>query len=136
MFVKFANINGEAFDLTGSIYKPGVLGDVILYENGILIYDRFPNQQTTQMNISTMVETLRYLLSKTYALQSRRVDIYLPKMTNDMNAQANVQKTFLTMTSDDNLLNFGECSMDHGYNNECQSNKKPSNRFNINIINV
>jgi len=127
MYIKFADLNGTIFDDERiNSLDPSTLGEVVLLDDGIIIYDRFPNQQTTQLHVGSMIETLKYLLNKTYSLQTNDIRIYLPRMSMNMTGQAMIQRSFLTMSSADPVKY--ECSLSKNYNK--------INNFNITLIHV
>ncbi|AYP97974.1 GrBNV gp41-like protein-like protein [Mauternbach virus] len=127
MYIKFADLDGNIFDdeMTNNL-NPSTLGEVVLLNDGIIIYDRFPNQKTTQLHIGSMIETLKFLLNKTYSLRTNNIQIYLPRMSMNMNDQAMIQKSLLTMSSIDPLKD--ECSLSKIYNKD--------SKFNITLIHV
>lgn len=93
--IKFANTNGQVYDYDQTIVESNSLGTMIINENLILIYDRYPEQQTTQLNVNSLISTLHYILHK---LDIQTVDLYLPKMSANMNEEAEIQYQFRQMS--------------------------------------
>ncbi|AUQ44017.1 putative gp41-like protein [Esparto virus] len=93
--IKFANTNGQVYDYDQTIVESNSLGTMTINENLILIYDRYPEQQTTQLNVNSLISTLHYILHK---LDIQTVDLYLPKMSANMNEEAEIQYQFRQMS--------------------------------------
>lgn len=128
MYIKFANTDGIVYDPEYTNLQSGSIGDMLLLDDGIIIYDRLPNQQSTQLIINVLIDTLRYILQKVYSLQTDVIDIYLPRMSMDMNKEAKIQNKLLQMTT---ILDYNPYSCISKINNTQQIRN-----FNINLIHV
>lgn len=128
MYIKFANTDGIVYDPEYTNLQSGSIGDMLLLDDGIIIYDRLPNQQSTQLIINVLIDTLRYILQKVYSLQTDVVDIYLPRMSMDMNKEAKIQNKLLQMTT---ILDYNPYSCISKINNTQQIRN-----FNVNLIHV
>lgn len=100
MFIKFANTDGEVFDyqMSTTLDLPVNLGEVFLLDDGIIIVDRYSQQITTQLEVSSIIETLRYILQTVYPLQTGNVEVYLPRMDTNIAKQATIQSNFVSMS--------------------------------------
>lgn len=125
MFIKFANTLGDVFEGTMLVdqYNIGAqtLGEVLTYDDGIIIVDRMPKQVVSQLDMSELIAILRQLLQKSYALQTGDVEVHLPRMFVNINEQARCQAQFQHLSS----------KIDYTCNSEiCE------NIFNIKLIHV
>nr|DBA13155.1 TPA: gp41-like protein [Oryctes rhinoceros nudivirus] len=114
MFIKFANTSGRVYDYQreslGSNYD---LGSLITTDDGIIIVDRYPSQETTQLEISSMTDTLIYILKKIYQLQTRDITIFLPKMDANISKQAEIQSKFANLSVKDSPVNYFNINIIH-----------------------
>lgn len=114
MFIKFANTSGNVYDYQlaslGSNYD---LGSLITTDDGIIIVDRYPSQETTQLEISSMTDTLIYLLKTLYQLQTRDITIFLPKMDANISKQVEIQSRFANLSVKDAPVNYFNISIIH-----------------------
>lgn len=102
MFVKFATTNGKVFQETFEQplnIGPNILGEVITFDDGIIIVDRDSTQHTTQLETDDIISLLRLLLQKLYTLQVDNIIIYLPRMYANINDQAMCQAQFQQLSS-------------------------------------
>lgn len=102
MFVKFANTGGEVMQvLNEEPMNVGVnaLGSILTYDNGIIIVDRQPSQNSSQLETVDIINILRYLLQKIYTLKTDKIIIYLPRMQSNINQQALCQAQFQYISS-------------------------------------
>lgn len=95
MNIKFANTDGVIFDYElSSLGRTCALGELIPLDDDIIIVDRYPMQETTQIEITKTIEVLRYILQKNYTLQTGDIKIYLPRMDANISKQAKIQEYF------------------------------------------
>lgn len=99
MYVKFATTSGDVFNDTPLNVGEHPLGEVLTYDDGIVIVDRIPGQLVSQLNINEILILLRKILQKLYTLQVGNIEIYLPRMFLNINAQAKCQAKFQTLSS-------------------------------------
>lgn len=105
MYVKFADTNGEVFELSDDdnvfehYLNPDLLklGAVFTYTDGIVIVDRKPNHATSQLNVDDIIELLRQLLIQMFLGQINNINIYLPRMYSSMIKEAESQEKFQNM---------------------------------------
>lgn len=146
MFIKFANIDGVVFDdintqqindivtVTGPMY----VGQVIIVnggaahqidDGGIIIIDRYSQQDSCQLLIEPLIVTLKYILKRIFINNlplsmstdilrddgvgfvqgemekdavsdiTHNLDIYLPRMDSSMFIQAQYQQLFLNLST-------------------------------------
>lgn len=108
MFIKFANTNGDVFELHNDddvfeyYLEPDSLrlGNVLTYHEGIVIIDRDTNHTTSQLNVEDILELLHQLVVQMYMPQIDNINIYLPRMVSSMMKDAEYQNKF------QNLLQF------------------------------
>lgn len=116
MFIKFANTNGTIYDYErSSLDSTYELGTMLTYDDGIIIIDRLPLQETTQLNVDTTIKTLRYALKNMYPLQTNEILIYLPRMDSNISKQAEIQSQFSKMITkeDQTLINYLNITLVH-----------------------
>lgn len=102
MFVKFANTSGDVLQsLTDEPINVGLntLGTVLTYDDGIIIVDRLPTHNTSQLESIDIINILRYLLQKVYTLKTDKIRIHLPRMHSNINQQAVCQAQFQFISS-------------------------------------
>lgn len=99
MYIKFANTSGDVYDHEGSslntVYN---LGTMLTYDDGIVIVDRDAFQQTTQLEVESIINTLRMALQELYPLQTNKICVFLPRMDSNISKQAEIQAMFAKMT--------------------------------------
>lgn len=115
MYIKFANTLGEAYDYLGTTLDFAVgLGDLITFEDGIVIVDRSPLQETTQLEVEKIIDALRYILNACYSQQTEELSIYLPRMDANISNQAKIQEAFANLTNPgDNKITYFNIKVIH-----------------------
>lgn len=123
MFIKFANTNGDVFELHNDddvfeyYLEPESLrlGNVLTYPEGIVIIDRDSNHITSQLNVDDILELLRQLVLQMYLPQINNVNIHLPKMVSSMMKDAEYQNKFqnlLHVVNNNDKISY-VCSLSH-----------------------
>lgn len=141
MFVKFATTAGDVYQ---NVDEPPLnigekqIGQVITTDEGIFIVDRYPSQETSQLKITNIIRLLRYLLQKMYQLESKDVQIYLPKLDANINNQALHQAQFQTLNVSIPAYNNNGYLKQKTSNttNNNNNNNNNSDYFNITLLYV
>lgn len=85
--------------------QPSLLGHTVFLDNRIIITDRQPKQEFTQLTVNHMIRIIRYAL-KYYDRRFDKIHIYLPQLDSSMNKQATYQYQFqhLIENEDENSI--------------------------------
>lgn len=101
MFIKFANTDGFVYDYERTTLNSNYdLGVMLTYDDGIIIIDRYPTVETTQLDVDNIIKTLRYILKNNYSLQTDKINIFLPRMDANISKQARIQAKFAKLSLD------------------------------------
>lgn len=70
-----------------------VLGKILMFENDIIIVDRFYGISTSQVSFDSLFNTLQYILKKLYepTMLGNTITIHLPRMFTSKSQQAEIQ---------------------------------------------
>lgn len=73
-----------------------VLGKILMFENDIIIVDRFHGISTSQVSFDSLFNTLQYILKKLYepyepTMLGNTITIHLPRMYPSKSQQAEIQ---------------------------------------------
>lgn len=91
IFKTFDEINNgiDSGEGSGGEYP---LGHTVFLENRIIITDRMPKYEFTQLNVTHIIRIIKYALK--YYKNIDKIEIYLPKLDPSMNKQAIYQYQF------------------------------------------
>lgn len=112
MIVKFANTFGYVYDGQNSTIDASFLklGKTFLYQDNVIIVDRYSHSIESHLDINTIIDILKTLYYKIYkeipSMSSDNDDgnviqIYLPRMSLNMGTEAFIQSKLINLLSDD-----------------------------------
>lgn len=115
MYIKFANTAGSIYDYQRSALDSDYdLGSMLTYNDGIVIVDRYPSQEITQVDVDSTIKSLRYILKNLYPLQTNDISIFLPRMDANISKQAEIQSKFAKMTvTGGDIINYFNITLIH-----------------------